>query len=67
VKHEGHEYGENDENQIYGPSHAPRMKWSCAGCKQRNDHALQAQARTALLPCVKCKRTTRFTAADKTA
>ena len=65
MKHHGHEYGQNDENQIYGPAHAPRMKWTCSGCSKRNDSKLFAGCTSILLPCRHCKKVTHFLATSK--
>lgn len=46
-------------DRVYGPKHAPRVKWKCTSCKKRNDHAVMLPVSDKnVFVCRSCKRAT---------
>jgi hypothetical protein len=45
-------------DKVYGPKHAPRVKWKCR-CTKRNDHPVMLPAgKNNVYVCRHCKRAT---------
>lgn len=54
--------------QLYGSAVAPRVKWTCPRCRQRNDTAIAVPiAKVEPVVCRKCRRMARLHFAPKEA
>jgi len=50
-----------DAPEVHGAIVAPRVKWTCGGCKKRNDSALQPPLGVERVVCKFCRRMTKIT------